>query len=149
MHRRTFLTISTLSFITLHAVNFRESKKEAWKMRNINDTMIKLYGKKQFSSIKKSTYIELIAPKHLVENAYAIPITIKSNIQAKSIAVLQTANEQSLVAVFTVPKNGIINYTINIKMERKGTLFIVLETEDKQLYYVRQFIEISSLSCVG
>ena len=149
MHRRTFLTISTLSLINIHAIDFRETKKEAWKTRDINSTMKQLYGNKAFESIKKSTNIELIAPKHLVENAYSIPITIKSSIKAKSVSILQTANEESLIAVFTVPKNEIINYSTNIKMERKGTLFIVVEALNGQLYYVRQFIEVSSLSCVS
>ena len=135
--------------MNLHAIDFRESKKEAWKARDINNTMIKLYGKEAFSSIKKSENIELIATKHLVENASSIPITIKSKIKAKSVAIIQTANEQSLIAVFSVPKNETIHYTTNIRMERKGTLFIVVEALNGQLYYVRQFIEVSSLSCVS
>jgi len=150
MKRRHFLvSLLTLSLMKLNAVNFREEKPEAWIKSNLNSAAAALYGDKKFAAIKESTKVELIAAKSIVRDPEQIPIQIKSKIKAKSVAIFQDANPQSLVTVFTVEEDGIIDYELNIKMEIKGTLFVVVEGIDGVLYYARQFIDVVHLRCSG
>ncbi len=149
MKRRNFLTLIPFSTILLSAVDFRETHKEAWEARKLNDAAIKLYGKEKFSSLKKSSKITIEADKFIVPNARQIPIKFRTNINAKSVALFQTANDQSLVAVFSVNEHMIIDYELNIRMDMKGTLFVVVEGLDDKLYYTRQFIDVNEIRCMS
>lgn len=149
MKRRNFLGLLVLSTSSLCAIDFRETKAEAWEARNLSDAAIKLYGKEKFVTLQKSKKVEIEADKFIVPNARQIPIKFKSELVAKSVALFQTANEQSLVAVFTMNKEMIINHEINIRMDMKGTVFVVLEGMDNRLYYTRQFIDVNEIRCVA
>jgi hypothetical protein len=108
-----------------------------------------LYGREKFATIQKSEDIELVVPRSIVRDPENIPISIHSNIKAKTIAIFQDANTKSLVAVFDVHEDSIIAYELNIKMEFKGTVFAVLEGMDGKLYYTRQYIDVLVLSCMA
>ena len=152
MNRRHFLALAscTLSCTTQGlAVDFRKKKPDAWTSSSINDAAMALYGRKKFATIQKSTDMELTVPKPMAKEPNDIPISIRSNMRAKTVAIFQDANPKSLVAVFHVSENSIIEYELNIKMEFKGTVFAVIEGLDGKLYYTREYIDILTLSCMA
>lgn len=131
------------------AVDYRKSRPEAWKSSSIDDAAMGLYGREKFATIQKSADIGLIVPKVTVADSENIPISIRSNIKAKTIAIFQDANPKSLVAVFHVSEDSMIAYELNIRMEFKGTVFAVIEGLDGRLYYTRQYIDVLALSCMA
>ena len=152
MKRRHFLALGfcVIPYMTQAlAVDYRESKPGTWKASSINDAAMALYGREKFATIQKSANIELVVPKGIVRDPENIPITIRSNIKAKTVAIFQDANPQSLVAVFHVREDSIIMYELNIKMEFKGTVFAVLEGLNGKLYYAREYIDVLALSCMA
>ena len=149
MKRRAFLSSSLFLGSSLLALDFRVTKSQAWRETELNKAAIELYGKEKFATLQKSSQIELIAPKAMVENSLEIPIQVKSDLKAKSVALFQTANEKSLVAVMSIEKGMKINYGLTIRMEMRGTLFAVVEGEDDRLYYARAYIEVPSMSCMA
>jgi sulfur-oxidizing protein SoxY len=152
MKRRHFLALGfcVIPYMTQAlAVDYRKSKPRAWNSYSLNDAAMALYGRDTFATIQKSEEIELIVPKGIVRDPENIPITIRSNIRAKSVAIFQDANPKSLVAVFHVNEESTIEYELNIKMDFKGTVFVVLEGLDGKLYYTREYIEVLTLSCMA
>lgn len=152
MKRRHFLALGlcVIAYMTQAlAVDYRESNPRAWNSYSINDAAMALYGRDKFATIQKSEEIELIVPKGIVRDPENIPITIRSNIKAKTVAIFQDANPKSLVAVLHVSEESIIEYELNIKMEFKGTVFAVLEGLDGKLYYAREYIDVLALSCMA
>ncbi len=152
MKRRHFLALGfcVVPYMTqVLAADHRKSNPEAWKSSSINDAAMALYGREKFATIQKSADIELVVPGAIVKDPENIPITIRSNIKAKTIAIFQDANPKSLVAVFDVHDDSIIAFELNIKMEFKGTVFAVLEGLDGKLCYARQYIDVLSLSCMA
>ena len=152
MNRRHFLALGFCVFpytTQALALDYRKSKPEAWKASSINDAAMALYGREKFATIKKSPDIALVVPKGIVKDRENIPVTIRSTIKAKTVALFQDANPKSLVAVFHVNEDSIIEYELNIKMEFKGTVFAVLEGLDGKLYYAREYIDILTLNCMA
>jgi len=154
MQRRQFLALTTLSTtyffsLPLLATDFRQLKPKAWRDRKLNESAVALYGQEKFATLQKSDKVEIEADKFIVPNARQIPIKFKTEIEAKSVAIFQTANDQSLVAVFTITKDMIVDYEVNIRMDMKGTLFVVVEGVDNRLYYARHFIDVNEIRCVA
>ncbi len=149
MKRRTFFTWTILSFSKLNAIDFHQKNPMVWHEKELNSAALALYGKALFATLEKSSRIEIDAPKHMITKIWDIPIHFKSDIQARSVAIFQTGNEQSLVAVYTIHDGMIIDYGLNIKMELTGTLFVVVEGVDGKLYYARHFLDISKMSCMA
>lgn len=123
--------------------------KNVWKISDLNDATMALYGREAFSHIQKSDRITLTAPTAIAQDPQNITLGIKSDIKAKSVAIFQDANPQSLVAIIDTNKESIIDYELNIIMERKGTVFVVIEGLDGQLYYKRAFIYVICLPCMA
>lgn len=152
MKRRHFLALGLCGLSSgspSFAVNYRVQKPNAWKASSLNDAAMSLYGKEKFATIQKSTEIELIVPQGVVKDREDILITIRSEMKAKSLAIFQDTNPQSLVAVFEISDEGIIDYTFSISMAFKGTVFAVLESLDGKLHYTRAYIDILTLSCMA
>lgn len=152
MNRRHFLLLGFCIFpytAEVLAVDFRKSKPLAWKASSINDAALELYGREKFATIQKSTAVELIVPRGIVRDPENIPITIRSTLKAKTLAIFQDANPKSLVGVFDVNEESVIEYELPIRMEFKGTVFAVVEGVDGKLYYTRDYIEVLHLSCMG
>ncbi len=152
MNRRHFLVLGFCIFpytAEVLAEDYRKIKPLAWKASSINDAAMVLYGREKFATIQKSTDIELIVPKGIVKDREEIPITIRSTLKAKTLAIFQDANPESLVAVFDISEDSIIEYELNIRMQFKGTVFAVLEGLDGKLYYTRAYVDILTLSCMA
>jgi len=152
MNRRHFLALGFCIFpytAQVLAVDYRKNKPVAWKASSINDAAMALYGREKFTTIQKSTELELIVPNAIVRDPENIPITIRSKLKAKTVAIFQDANPKSLVAVFHVNEESIVEYELNIRMEFKGTVFAVLEGLDGKLHYTRQYVDVLILSCMA
>ena len=143
------LGILTMCSMTLQAVDYHKTHPKAWKTNSINEAAISLYGEKKFSTIKKTLNMELITPKALVDDETQIPIRIRSNIPAKSVAVFVDRQDKALVAVFHQDNFEEIDLGLNIRLENKGTLFVVIESLNGQLYYKRAFIDVVCLPCMA
>ena len=120
-----------------------------WKISDLNVATMALYGKEAFSHIQKSERITITAPTAIAEDPSNIPIGIKSDIKAKSVAIFQDANPKSLTALIKTDAHSIIDYEMNIIMEKKGTVFVVVEDLDGQLYYKRAFIYVICMPCMA
>jgi len=149
MRRRDFLASSLLIGSSLQAIDFREEKPFAWNESHLNDAALALYGKELFSTLQKSKQIEIEAPNYMISKSWEIPINVKTDIPAKSVALFVTGNQQSLLAVFTIHPNSIVNYGLNIRVEMSGTLFAVVEGLDGRLYYRRHYLDVSRMSCMA
>jgi len=147
--RFAFFIIVTFFVSGLHAVDYHHTHPDAWKATNINDAAMALYGKEKFSTIKQTLNMELIAPKALVQDAQQIPIRIRSNIPAKSVALFVEKHDTALVAVFHRESFEKVDLSVNIRMEIKGTLFAVIESMSGVLYYRRAFIDVLCLPCMA
>ena len=144
-----FLIAYSLLFVSLHAVDYHKTHPKAWKATTINDAAMALYGKEKFATIKQTLNMELITPKALVEDPQHIPVRIRSNIPAKSVAIFVDKHDKALVAVFHRDNFENIDLSINIRMETKATLFAVIESMNGTLYYKRAFIDVLCLPCMA
>jgi len=148
MDRRKFLGLGLAAValvpMTASALDFRKEKPDAWKAEKPADAIKALYG-----DIKlEEKGVEIKAPK-LAENGGKIPVFVKSDIEAKSVAIFQDANPRSAVAVWTVPAGGIIDYGITMKMKGTGKITAIVEGKDGKFYSKVLDIEVSKGGCGG
>jgi len=149
MDRRKFLglglaTLALVPMTNLKAVDFRAEKPDAWKSTAPADAIKGLYG-----DIKpEEKGVKIKAPK-LAENGGKIPVVIKSDIEAKSVALLQDSNPRSLVAAWTIPEGGIIDFSVTMKMKKSGKITAIVEGKDGKFYSKVLPIEVSKGGCGG
>jgi sulfur-oxidizing protein SoxY len=150
MDRRKFLGFGiaavALAPATLSALDFRKEKPDTWTAHTVDDAIKALYGKDV--KIEESKDITLKVPE-VASNGGAIPVTIKSELNAKTVAIFQDANPESAVAVFTVPEGGIVNYLVKIKMKSDGEITIILEDTDGKFHSVKQKLQVAKGGCEG
>jgi len=150
MQRRKFLSLGALAaaaaFVpaSLSAEDYRKTKPDAWKAHTVEDAITKLYG----TSVSIEKGVKLTTPD-VAANGGAIPVDIKSDIDAKSVAVFQDVNPESAVAVFTVLEGGIIDYSIKMKMKKSGTITIIVEGKDGKLYSAKKTLDVALGGCEG
>ncbi len=137
----------------LSAKNYRKAMPDAWKIANdpakkgasvdqINAAIKALFG--QEAAVDGS--VGLKAPE-IAENGAVVPVTIKAE-NATRIALFQSANPEALVAVFDVPKNGIPEYSVRIKMQQTGTVTAVAEIDGK-LHRTDKTVKVTVGGCGG
>lgn len=153
MNRRKFLSLGlglgALAVVlptSLSAVNFRETKKGAFEGPNshtVESSMKELFG----TSTTTVGKVKLSAPD-IAENGAVVPLQVSSKLAGKTVAVFQDANPESLVAVFTVPANGIIDYKLRIKMAKTGTVTAVVQ-DGKKLYSASKMVKVTAGGCGG
>jgi sulfur-oxidizing protein SoxY len=149
MNRRKFLglglaAVALVPVTALHATDYRKEKPDTWKAEEVDDAIKGLYG--DITPIEEGVKIK--APK-LAENGGAIPVFVKSDKPAKSVALFQDANPRSAVAVWTVPEGGIVDYGIKIKMRKSGKITAIVEGIDGKFYSKVLDIEVSIGGCGG
>lgn len=150
MQRRKFLSLGALAAVAalvpanVSAEDYRKAKPDTWLAHNVNDAMMKLYG--TTTTIEKG--IKLVAPD-VAANGGAIPVDIKSDISAKSVAIFQDANPEATVGVYTMNENTIIDYSIKIKMKKSGTITVVVEGTDGKLYSAKKTLDVALGGCEG
>jgi len=150
MKRRQFINLgallglSTVLSTSLNAVDFRQTKPSAWTAHTVDDAIKNMYG--DISPI--SSGITLGTP-NLATNGGKIPLSVKSDLGAKSMAIFQDANPESAVIVYTLHKHSIIDYTLQIKMKDSGTVTVVLEGIDGKFYIAKKTFTVTSTGCDG
>jgi len=151
MNRRNFIGFGVLAMATLPAtlsalssIDFRKEKPDTWTAHTVEDAIKAMYG-----DIKaEESGVKVKAPK-VASNGGAIPVTIKSDIAAKTVAVFQDANPEATVCVFACDKDSIIDYMFKIKMKKSGTITAILEGQDGKFYKGAMTIEVALGGCEG
>lgn len=148
MQRREFLSLSALALfgasVPAFALDYRKSKPDAWTSKNVDDAIKKLYG--DMPILKEG--VKLKVPK-VASNGGAVPVSIESDIEAKSVAIFQDSNPESAVAVFSLNENSIIDFDFKIKMRGNGTITAVVEGKDGKLYLEAKSLEVALGGCEG
>ncbi len=148
MNRRNFLGLGlgvlavSMAPSTLSAVDFRKDKPNAWIADKVDTAIKEIFGTNATSEGK----VKLKAPD-IAENGAVIPITVSAKSGSK-VAILQDANPETLVAVFTVPKGGIIDYSVRIKMAKTGNVYAIVEDGGK-LYKASKQVKVTIGGCGG
>jgi len=148
MDRRKFLSLSMVAAAvvpaSLSAIDFRATKPDTWTAHNVKDAVKALYG--DVALVEEGVTVK--APK-VASNGGAIPVTVKSDIPAKTVALFQDANPEAAVSVFTVPEGGIVDYMMKIKMKASGKITAVVEGTDGKFYVGTQSLEVALGGCEG
>lgn len=157
MNRRKFLGLGVMALAALPAtlsafasIDFRATKPDAWKAKTVDDAIKALYG-----DIKpEEKGVRVKAPK-VASNGGAVPVTIKSDIPAKTVAVFQNMDPESAVAVFNVPENGIVDYFLKMKLKAtdenggNGKITAILEGTDGKFYKGTVDLQVAKGGCEG
>ena len=118
---------------------------EAWKATTVQKAIEKLYGKRR---IVHDSRVIVDVPK-VASNGGAVPIHIKTLIDAKSVAVFQDINPAALVALYRITHYSVPDYTFKIRLASSGTITIVVEGKDGKLYANSRRIEVALGGCEG
>ncbi|KIM03256.1 MAG: sulfur oxidation protein SoxYZ [Sulfurovum sp. FS06-10] len=150
MDRRKFLglglaAVAVLPATALNATDFRKEKPDAWTAHKVDEAIKAVYGETVPTDSKDIT---LKVPK-VASNGGAIPVTIQTEMKAKSVGIFQDANPESAVAVFTVPEGGMVDYTIKMKMKGSGAITVIVEGTDGKLYSTTKSLEVALGGCEG
>ncbi|MDF1881768.1 thiosulfate oxidation carrier protein SoxY [Sulfurimonas sp. MAG313] len=153
MLRRNFLSLSalvglsTITPISLQAIDFRQTKVDVWSANTVDDAIRAMYGTTQTIN----TGVTITTPSTATRSA-SVPLNIKSDLQAKSVAIFQDANPEAAVAVFTIHGNTIIDYDLKIKLQSDGTpitITAIVEGEDGKLYSSTKILQVALGTCDG
>ena len=131
--------------VSVSAIDYRADKADAWTAKTVQTAIEALYGK---TTPVDSKDIKLKAPK-VASNGGAIPVSIKTDIPAKSIAVFQDVNPESAVAIFEVPEGTNADFSLKIKMKKSGSITAVVEGKDGKLYQTKLSLEVALGGCEG
>jgi sulfur-oxidizing protein SoxY len=150
MQRREFLSLTmgalALAVVpaSVRAEDFRKSKPTVWTAHTVDDAIKAMYGNVQL--IEKG--VKLKAPD-VASNGGAIPVDYSTTIPAKTVAVFQDANPEAAVCVNTIHKNTITDFSIKIKMQKSGTITVVVEGTDGKFYVARKTLDVAKGGCEG
>jgi sulfur-oxidizing protein SoxY len=169
MNRRNFLGLgfagaATLALApsTLSAIDFRAEKPKAWDATNPfkEGTKGELAGgendhtgiKKAIKEIFGSDSLEMsgveIKTPAIAENGAVVPVSIVTDKKATKVALLQNANPEALVAVWTVHDGQPVDYSVRIKMQQTGDIMAVVEADGK-LYAASNNTKVTAGGCGG
>ncbi|SFZ98182.1 Sulfur oxidation protein SoxY [hydrothermal vent metagenome] len=151
MNRRKFIGLGVMAIAAMPAtlsalssIDFRATKPDTWTAKSVADSVKALYG-----DIKaEESGVVVKAPK-VASNGGAIPVTVKSDISAKSVAVFQDANPEATVCVFNTDKDSVIDYMFKIKMKDSGTITAIVEGQDGKFYKGSITISVAKGGCEG
>ncbi len=139
MNRRKFLSMSMSTALALPlsawATDYRAEKPAAWTAKTVDDAITALYGNVELVESKK---IIFKVPK-ITTTGNQVPVSIKTTIDAKTVALFQNSNPESAVAVWTVPENGIIDYKLKLKIKTladgsPSVVRVVVQGNDGRFY---------------
>ena len=148
MDRRKFLSLSVVAAAvlpaSLSAIDFRATKPDTWTAHTVADAIKALFG--DIKPEEKGVTVK--APK-VASNGGAIPVTVTSDIDAKTVAIFQDANPEATVCVFDVQEGGIVDYMAKIKMKKSGKITAIVEGTDGKFYAGTQSLEVALGGCEG
>ncbi len=150
MQRRKFLSL-TLGALALSVVpasvkaeDYRKSKPTVWTAHSVEDAMENLYGTSE--TIEEG--VTLVAPD-VAANGGAVPVSVTSDIDAKSVAIFQDANPESAVCVFDIGEYGVVDFSIKMKMKESGAVTVVVQGKDGKLYSATKDMDVALGGCEG
>ena len=130
--------------VSLSATDYRAEKADAWTAKTVPTSIKALYGE----ITPADGEIKLKAPK-VASNGGAIPVSVKTDIPAKSVAIFQDANPEAAVAVFTVPEGANADFSMKIKMKKSGSITAIVEGKDGKFYSKKLSLEVALGGCEG
>ena len=128
---------------SLSAVDFRATKPKAFSATKVDEALTDLFGT---SSLTEAD-VKIKAPD-IAENGSVIPVSVSSKLKGKTVAIFQDANKEATVGVFTVPENGIIDYSVRIRMAKTGKVTAVVDVDGK-LYSASKTVKVTMGGCGG
>ncbi len=144
--KKTMLTLVAVAAMTvsLSATDYRAEKPDTWIAHDVPTAIKALYGE----ITPADAAIKLKAPK-VASNGGAIPVSVKTDIPAKSIAIFQDANPEAAVVVFTVTEDMVEDFGLKIKMKKSGTITAIVEGKDGKFYSKKLTLEVALGGCEG
>ena len=130
--------------VSLSATDYRVDKPDAWTAQDVPTAIKALYGE----ITPAEGEIKLKAPK-VASNGGAIPVSVKTDIPAKSVAIFQDANPEATVAVFNVPEGANADFAMKIKMKKSGSITAIVEGTDGKFYSKKLTLEVALGGCEG
>ena len=130
--------------VSLSATDYRAEKPDAWTAHDVPTAIKALYGE----ITPAEGDIKLKAPK-VASNGGAIPVSVKTDIPAKSIAIFQDANPEATVVVFAVTEDMVEDFSLKIKMKKSGTITAIVEGKDGKFYSKKLTLEVALGGCEG
>lgn len=130
--------------VSLSATDYRVDKPDAWTAQDVPTAIKALYG----DITPAEGEIKLTAPK-VASNGGAIPVSVKTDIPAKSVAIFQDANPEATVAVFNVPEGANADFSMKIKMKKSGSITAIVEGTDGKFYSKKITLEVALGGCEG
>jgi len=150
MNRRKFLTLSVATALALPvaglATDYRVEKPTAWTAKKVDDAIKGLYGD---VTLIESSDVVVKAPKVATG---AVPVTIQTSINAKSVSLFQDVNPESAVATWSVSEGAIVDYRLKIKLkqtEKPAVLSVVVEGMDGKFYTAHTLVTVAGATCEG
>ena len=153
MERRKFLSLSGLAVAAAalapaaNAEDFRKTKPTVWTAHTVNDAVTAMYG----TTAATESGVTVTMPD-VAANGGAVPVNIKSDIDAKTVALFQDANPESAVAAWTIHEGTIINFDLKIKLKSDGTpitVTAIVEGKDGKLYSGKKTLSVALGGCEG
>ena len=131
------------------ATDYRVEKPAAWTAKTVDMAIKALYGDVK---LIKSKDIILNMP-NVTSSGSQVPVTITTNIDAKTVALFQNSNPESAVAVWTVPENGIIDYKLKLKIKTladksPSVVTVVVQGNDGIFYTTHASVQVAG-GCEG
>ena len=133
-----------LAVAMANAKDYRKDKPAAWEAKSVDAAIKALYG--DIKPIESD--VKVITPE-IASNGGQIPVEVKVGVEAKSVALLQDANPESLVAVWDVVDGSIPNYYVKMKMKQTGTVTVIVEGKDGKFYKGKRSLEVALGGCEG
>ncbi len=118
-------------------VDFHQTHPLVWKEKTVQGAAKALYG----DVLYHEGNIKVMLPK-VAENAGAIPITIVSEMDFESLAILSNTTEDPMIAVFNIPKGVKANYSLKFKArnyENEYVLIIAKGRDGKYYKVIKRF----------
>ncbi len=154
MQRRKFLSLVGLGAVAistapvaLSATDWRAEKPNVWTAKNVDDAIKAMYGSKAIAEDGVT-----VTTPDVAANGGAVPVNVKSELDAKTVAIFQDANPESAVIVFDVNEYGIVNYDVKMKLKSVGepiTVTCVVETKDGKLHSGKRTLDVALGGCEG
>jgi len=157
MERRKFLGLGlgaaaiSLAPVSLLAKEYRKELPKVWAIKNgekaddmapVNEAIKAVFGNDKTEDGK----IKLKAPD-IAENGAVVPVSFALD-KATKVALFQTANPETLVAIWDIPEAGIPDYGVRIKMKKTGSVIVVAEVDGK-LYKASKVVKVTAGGCGG
>ncbi len=129
----------------------RKNFPKAWKTYGVDETIKALYGKNIVFEESSENYVTI--PK-MVSNSERVPISIKSGLKLKSIAIMQEKEAHTgLMAVIKTSKNQAVDYKLNVAFGRSNLdgkpviVTVVLEDVNGKFYKYSDKLEFAIGGC--